>query len=181
MKNLKKSAALIAILGACGLFLASCGGSGGGSSGVTKTSEATKADLLIAISPPTSLITPLPPAPEFQNARASVAGVDVNANGVRDDIEISLAKTALHDGGTASSSDFSKLLEVVKIIQPSETSKTLDHRKFYCAYRSMPNAVKERVSAAMMIALVTDTAARKKAYAEQSTNTSGSLGAESCE
>lgn len=162
----------------CSTALSACGG---GSNSSTSTTEASKADVLTAIAPKTASITPLPPAPEVQAAKSSISGVDANTNGVRDDIEISLAKTALHDGGTASSADFSKLLEVVKIIQPSETTKTIDIKKFYCSYQSMPASIKDKISASMMIALVTDTPARKRAYAEQSINTSGSLGAESCE
>ncbi len=162
----------------CTVALSACGGSS--NSATTKT-EASKADVLTAIAPKTSSITPLPPTPEEQASKSSISGVDANTNGVRDDIEISLAKTALHDGGTASATDFSKLLEVVKIIQPSETSKTIDIKKFYCSYQSMPASIKEKISASMMIALVTDTQARKRAYAEQSINTSGSLGAEICE
>ena len=162
----------------CTFALSACGGSG---NSTTTTTEASKADVLTAIAPKTSSITPLPPAPEVQAAKMSISGVDANANGVRDDIEISLAKAALHNGGTVSSSDFAKLLEVVKNIQPSETSKTIDIKKFYCSYQSMPAGIKEKISASMIISLVTDTQARKRAYAEQSINTSGSLGAEVCE
>jgi hypothetical protein len=175
---------LIHILGL--IILSACGGGsstgGSGSSTATATAtEATKENLLIAMAPKTSSIALLPPAPDIQAAKSSIAGVDTNTNGVRDDIEILLAKATMHEAGAASSADFSKLLDIVKLIQPSEATKTIDIKKFYCMYQSMPSSIKGKISASMLITLVTDTTKRKKMYAEQSINTSGSLGAEICE
>lgn len=159
------------------LVLSACGG---GSSSTAST-DATKADLSAAISPKTASIAPLPPTPDSQTVKASISGVDANSNGVRDDIEISLAKASVHDGGTATSSDFAKLMDVIKTIQPSESAKVIDVKKFYCDYQALPSAIKQKISSSMMLSLVTDTPARKKAFAEQSINTSGSLGAETCQ
>lgn len=75
MRISKQSLALAAILAVCGLFLASCGGgSGGGSSATT----------INGIS--------VPPEPDATQNNATLAGVDSNANGVRDDVERKIAE-----------------------------------------------------------------------------------------
>lgn len=160
------------------LVLSACGG--GSSSNATASTDATTADMTAAIAPKTTSISPLPPTPDSQAVKASISGVDANSNGVRDDIEISLAKASVHDGGTATSSDFARLMDVIKTIQPSESTKVIDVKKFYCDYQTLPSSIKQKINSSMMLALVTDTSARKRAFAEQSINTSGSLGAETC-
>lgn len=74
MRNSKPTLALAAIFAVCGLFLASCGGgSGSGSSATT----------INGIS--------VPPEPDATQNNATVAGVDSNSNGVRDDVEREIA------------------------------------------------------------------------------------------
>jgi len=182
-----------------GLALSACGGedSGGGSSGGGSNSvsggddsatnvldsqalkvalaEAAKAydTQLAAIAPS------LPPAPETQVAKATVAGVDINSNGVRDDIERALAQgVAMIPSATAS--DYLKLLDVVKYLQPSETEKTIDHKIYYCLYTGLPQKIQEKISSNLLRSMVIDTKDRAKIFVRQSINTSGNLGAEIC-
>ena len=75
MRNSKPTLALATIFAVCGLFLASCGGgSGSGSSATT----------INGIS--------VPPEPDATQNNATLAGVDSNANGVRDDVERKIAE-----------------------------------------------------------------------------------------
>lgn len=149
--------------------------------GSKNAGEATIDNILSAISPQTLTIAPLPFKPDPLVAKSSISGIDTNKNSVRDDIEIVLAESLFQDNGKASSSDFNELLDVVKLIQPYETPKTIDMKQFYCRYQSLPIGIKSRISSGTLINLVTDTPARKKAFYQQSINTSGNLGAEICE
>lgn len=69
MKNPKQLITLAAIVATCGLLLASCGGGSSGSSATT----------INGIS--------VPPEPDATLNNATLAGVDSNNNGVRDDVE----------------------------------------------------------------------------------------------
>lgn len=80
MKTLRKSAAQVVVIGTFGILLAGCGG---GSSGTTTV-------------PPTTTINGIavPPEPDATLNAATIAGVDSNNNGVRDDLERIAAKTS---------------------------------------------------------------------------------------
>lgn len=111
----------------------------------------------------------------------TLLGADTNQNGIRDEIEETLKQVLSSWLQRPPVDDYNKLLEVVKLVQPTDVPRAIDMRKFYCRYGALPAAVKEKVSARMILTLVTDTPERKKALARQAINTSGSLGAEVCE
>ena len=103
---------------------------------------------------------------------------------MRDELELSLAQAVSYLGDTASAAEFAQLLSVVTQVQPKDTheaGKPIDLRAFYCAYRALPARIHARVSAGQIIAMVQGTSARKRAFAQQAVNTSGSLGAEICD
>lgn len=96
MRISKKSLALAAVLAVCGLFLASCGGgSGGGSSDTSRN---------------------LPPDPGSA-ATATVTGVDVNSNGVRDEVENTLSPQI------TTNEQYATTIKVAKAYQSFLTSK----------------------------------------------------------
>ena len=87
-------------------------------------------------------------------------------------------------GDTASAAEFAQLLDVAKQVQPKdahEAGKPIDVRAFYCAYRALPARLQARVSAGQILAMVQDPPARKRAFAQQAVDTSGSLGADVCD
>lgn len=112
---------------------------------------------------------------------APISGTDANRNGVRDDVEETLMQAASSWMKRPSATDFGQLIDVVKLIQPEDVPRAIDMHKFYCGYRGLPASIKDKVSARMIITVVTDTPERKKALARQVINTTGSLGAEVCE
>ena len=97
---------LLPVVIACAALLASCGG-GSDSTSTAESADGTKEALAVsgaAVVPPgwtgrapkmeviNGIIVPPEPAPSINNA--TLAGVDVNSNGVRDDIERKIAITA---------------------------------------------------------------------------------------
>lgn len=157
-------------------LVSGCGG--GGKSEAVK--EPTQAEVQEILAKQITVASSLPAAPDATASKASVAGVDTNSNGVRDDVEITTAQVLFDGPGGISAADYNQVLDIIKYIQPSETTKTIDQRNFYCQYRALPEAVRSRLSMQMLINMVTDTRTRKQAYQSQSINTSGSLGAEYC-
>jgi hypothetical protein len=75
MKNPKQLITLTAVVAMCGVLLASCGGGSGGST--------SKAEVINGIT--------VPPEPDATLNAATLAGVDSNSNGVRDDVERKIA------------------------------------------------------------------------------------------
>ena len=179
--NLLRKVIIVTIIGGSSMLLISCGGGSSSEVLTAQPNEISKEQAQSILAPKASSIAALPPEPNRQQSNTSISGVDSNSNGVRDDIEIVLAKSVLHNGNVASAGDFTKLINLVKYIHPSEIQKTIDQKSFYCQYQSLPANIKAKISMQMLITLVTDTAARKRAYATQSINTSGSLGAEICQ
>lgn len=160
------------------LLLSACGG---GSDKPAASAQVTKVDIQNALSTSISTGVALPAPPDVTISNASIAGTDVNSNGVRDDIEIAVTKTLMDGSRSVSISDLTKVMDILRYIQPSESGKVIDQKAYYCQYRALPQAVRDRVSMQMLTAHVTDTKMRKVAYHNQSTNTSGSLGAEVCQ
>jgi hypothetical protein len=80
MKILKKSLTLAAIYTVCGVSLVSCGGGSGSSNSSANT------EIINGIA--------VPPEPDPVQNNATIAGVDVNGNGVRDDIEREIARSS---------------------------------------------------------------------------------------
>jgi hypothetical protein len=95
MRNSKPTLALAAIFAVCGLLLASCGGGSGSSSAANRN---------------------LPPDPGSA-ATATLAGVDVNSNGVRDEFENTLSPKI------ASDEQYATTIKVAKAYQAFLTSK----------------------------------------------------------
>jgi hypothetical protein len=84
----------------CGLFLTGCGGGGGGDGGNTTTTSRT-----------------LPPDPGSA-ANSTLRGIDVNNNGVRDEVERDISSKTPIDA------DFNKTMAVAKIYQNMITDET---------------------------------------------------------
>ena len=165
----------------CGALLSACGGSengpGGGETG-QHAGDVQLEDIQQIIAPNTSAIGTLPPSPMPDLPNQSIQGVDSNASSVRDDVEIAIAKIVLHDGGNAG--DYYSLIDIVRRIQPSEAVESIDMKRFHCDYISLSENIRNQISSGMIIALVTDTSARKKLFYQNVINNSGSLGAEVC-
>ena len=90
------------------LFLASCGGGGGG--GSSTASNETINGIVV------------PPEPDANTNNATIAGVDSNSNGVRDDVERTIAKDF---GGNKTDYDLVRIHAVgvqALISQPSLTT-----------------------------------------------------------
>jgi len=101
MRNSKPMLTLAAIFAVCGLFLASCGGgSGSGSSATT----------INGIS--------VPPEPDATQNNATVAGVDSNSNGVRDDVERKIAEKT----NATENQDFTGAVAAAKVYQEIVTT-----------------------------------------------------------
>lgn len=71
--------------------------------------DATPSDPAQLLFQPARGLAPLPPAPAPGAAQASVAGVDANGNGVRDDLDLILAQALSHLRDTASAASFAQL------------------------------------------------------------------------
>ena len=99
--HLPQSRLVLALL-LSSLFLVSCGGGGGG--GSSTTSNETINGIVV------------PPEPDATANNATLAGVDSNSNGVRDDVERQIAKAI------SSQADFSKSLLAAKTYQTILTS-----------------------------------------------------------
>lgn len=125
-------------------------------------------------------LTSLPPPPDPVAAKKSIAGVDVNENGVRDDLELSLAEITLYAKGRVTHADFYQLLEVVKFLHPSEKVKVINLSRFYCDYRMLDAGIQKRISESMMINLVTNSIARKNAFFRQLANAADVMDAGNC-
>jgi hypothetical protein len=77
MKNPKQLITLTAVVAMCGVLLASCGGGSGGGSSTTTINGIS-----------------VPPEPDPVANNATLAGVDSNNNGVRDDAERKIAQSS---------------------------------------------------------------------------------------
>lgn len=86
------------------IILASCGG---GSENTTTTS----AEKINGIT--------VPPEPDAKTNNSTIAGIDINNNGVRDDIERTIASTS------SSASEFNANIEITKEYQKILTSKII--------------------------------------------------------
>ena len=81
MKNPKQLITLAAVVAMCGVLLASCGGGSG--------SSASKTEVINGIT--------VPPEPDATLNAATLAGVDSNSNGVRDDVERKVAALSTNE------------------------------------------------------------------------------------
>jgi hypothetical protein len=169
---------LLPVVIACAGFLASCGG-GSDSTSTAESADGTKEALAVsgaAAVPPgwtgrapkmeviNGKIVPPEPAPSINNA--TLAGVDVNANGVRDDVERRIAATAIN------TKDFEKTMQEAKYYQriaagplPENRAAAIKVEKIYsCAIEQAGSIPKDLASATLPNSLrntVINTAARK--------------------
>lgn len=129
---------IISIIISLGL-LASCGGGGGGTSSSTTLPPGSTNTATQVIN---GFTVPVAPDPVANNA--TLTGVDSNNNGVRDDVEISLAQKALNQA------DFSAALKYAnaqQILITSTTPKTRDealilYGKLLCSTNGSSSFVK---------------------------------------
>lgn len=104
MKKPKQLITLAAIVATCGLLLASCGGGSSGSSATT----------INGIS--------VPPEPDATLNNATLAGVDSNSNGVRDDVERKIAQASTTAAQFDASIRLAKAYQEV-IVNPTPISR----------------------------------------------------------
>lgn len=158
------SSLLLPIVIACAALLASCGGGGGDSTSGTASADSTSQALAVS---GTSAVPPgwvgrvpkmevingitVPPEPPAAANNATLAGIDVNGNGVRDDVERQVAiKTSgvvQFAAGINVAKSYQKVLVSNKITQPeidaifSEIICTLHKNKLTIDDRDILNLV----------------------------------------
>jgi hypothetical protein len=139
MRVSKNTRVLTIMLAVCGLFLASCGGGSGGSSAST----------INGIS--------VPPEPDIKQNNATIAGIDSNSNGVRDDVERKVAEKS------KDSEEYLRALNYAIIIQDIVTNnKIYSESDLICASLAHPEG--EEVAEKIITDLVVNNEARLSAY-----------------
>ena len=104
-------------------FLASCGGGGGGSN-ISANMEVING-------------IPVPPEPDTTVNNATIAGVDSNNNGVRDDVEREIAKTS----PTRFTDAINLSANYQKIITKQLDANVTDYEKFNCLQAKVIDAL----------------------------------------
>jgi hypothetical protein len=100
----------ISLLGSCLFFLGGCGASDSGGSAATPPAAVDTIEKING--------NVVPPAPDPVKNSTTLAGIDFNNNGVRDDVERALAAR------TANALDYSKTIAVARAYQAIVTSAT---------------------------------------------------------
>ncbi|GHU30224.1 hypothetical protein AGMMS50256_16740 [Betaproteobacteria bacterium] len=107
----------------------------------------------------------MPPDPGSEAAKATLAGVDTNTNGIRDDLERLAARTATTEENFNATISLIKTLQ--RTIDPSTNSENVAEvaQSVFCAMkkRSASTADKD-LSEEVLRLLVFNTVERKKAY-----------------
>lgn len=126
-------------------------------------------------------VVDLPPLPDKTEAIKTVAGVDSNNNGTRDELEhITYQAIKLLHGVNIDT--YNQMLSILNMIQPqnSAAESNISSLTIYCAYQSVPNNVKARLSLSFLYSIVLDTQPRKTAHYNSLAPSPHKLGPESC-
>ncbi|MCC4265422.1 hypothetical protein LL240_13310 [Oceanimonas baumannii] len=124
----------------------------------------------------------LPPVPDDSKAIATVAGVDSNRNGTRDDLE-NIAYQAMNLQPGMNIDTYNQMISILNMIQPpsAPVENSINELAIYCAYQPVPDNVKRKLPLRFLYSIVLDTQARKHAFYSSLTPSARNLGAEACE
>lgn len=167
--SLFQRVALLTTIAACSLFLASCGG-GSESTPAVETADGTKQALGVSGTTATvpggwtgrapkyevinGITVPPEPAPSINNA--TLAGVDVNGNGVRDDVDRAIA--VLYGGKEKLPAGF-LIAKSGQLILTKNNITSVDVDSYSCAKLNL-----SEVSSQALHNLIFNTTARQAAY-----------------
>ena len=169
-----------------GILLSGCGG--GSSGNETNTNPSTPEEAATALENQTQNIGELsstenlPPIPEKSTAKATVAGIDSNNDGTRDELE-NIAFQGLNTLEGVSTEAHDQVISIINMIQPLNppVENSINEHDIYCSYRSLPEDVKKELPLSLLYSIVLDTQERKNAFNSSLAASTGSLEAESCE
>ena len=157
---------MLSVVIACAALLASCGG--GNDS--TSTAEP-KMEVINGITVPPE------PAPSINNA--TLAGVDMNANGVRDDVERIIAAKSTNKNDNQASQKIAAVYQAMLVSQPPKTrAAALEiYAKLHCAANGL-SARTYGVGTNDMRDIIINTANRKAIFSAINTTLDGGFGGE---
>lgn len=175
IQNSRPSALTLIVIAVSTIILASCGGGGSDSTSSAESADSTKQALAVSGTATTvpggwagrtpkmevinGITVPPEPAPAINNA--TLAGVDVNANGVRDDVERNIAK------GIIQLADFDSALKFARAYQTMISIPTPSVEAIGTLVKSAACAdikIKGAFNGQSIKPLVANTEARKKYF-----------------
>lgn len=136
------------------ILLSACGGASG--------SSANSATTINGIT--------VPPAPDATLNAATLAGVDSNSNGVRDDVERSIAVKATNQTSFSASLSIAKEYQNMVTNAISGTDVTAANKKIACITINNPDTGLSNIDIAK---LVTDNPQRLQSYKDKAINAGG--------
>ena len=124
----------------------------------------------------------LPPIPEKMTANATIAGIDSNNNGTRDELE-NIVYQGLNTLDNINPEAYNKVISIINMIQPQDPflENSINEHEIYCSYKSLPEDVKIELPLSLLYSIVLDTQERVNGFNNSLVASTGSLGAESCE
>jgi hypothetical protein len=169
-----------------GILLSGCGG--GSSGNETNTTPSTPEEAATALENQTQNIgelsstVTLPPIPEKSIAKATVAGIDSDNDGTRDELE-NIAFQGLNTLEGVSAIAHDQVISIINMIQPQDppVENSINEHDIYCSYKALPEDVKKELPLSLLYSMVLDTQERKNAFNSSLAASTGSLEAESCE
>jgi len=127
-------------------------------------------------------VVDLPVMPTREIAKSSVAGIDANNNGTRDELE-HIVFQGLNILPNVGRESYNQTLVVINMLQPKEppVENSINEHDIYCSHRLLLDEIKEELPLEFLYNIVLDTQERKNAFNSSLQASIVSLGAESCE